>query len=132
MQDPGRINWLDKEIFTRHRKAYPIKLRATDEEDSHVDQTAGGDSGPLQSKAIFFDNKRMIDNDEMCDGLTLKWKRSVRTYYPETFTVRISEKRGKCYLSFKEYTASRCFILNYWRLNGHFRKSLLIRQIDIF
>ena len=99
------INWLDKEIFTRHRKAYPIKLRATDEEDSHVDQTAGGDSGPLQSKAIFFDNKRMIDNDEMCDGLTLKWKRSVRTYYPETFTVRISEKRGKCYLSFKEYTA---------------------------
>ena len=99
------INRQDKEIFTRKRNAYPVKLCATDEEDSHVDQAAGGDAGPLQSKAIFFDNKRMIDNDKTCDGLTLKWRRNTRTYYTETFTVRISEKKGKCNLSFKEYTA---------------------------
>lgn len=100
------INWPDKNIFTRDREAYPIKLCATDEEESHVDQTAGGDLGPLQSKAVFFDNKRMIENDQMCDGLTLKWKRKNRKYFSsETFTVRISEKKGKCYLSFKEYTA---------------------------
>lgn len=100
------INWPDKNIFTRNREAYPIKLCATDAEESHVDQTAGGDFGPLQSKEVFFDNKRMIENDQMCDGLTLKWKRRNRKYYSsETFTVRISEKKGKCYLSFKEYTA---------------------------
>lgn len=50
------INYRDKKIFTQDREAYPLKLNATDEEDSRVEQTAAQEE-PLQSKAIFFQRK---------------------------------------------------------------------------
>ena len=51
------ISYPDKKIFTKDRDAYPLKLNATDEEDSTVEQKSALEN-PLQSKGIFFDNKK--------------------------------------------------------------------------
>ena len=100
------ITWPDKNIFIKDREAYPTRLSATDEEDSRVDQSAATIDDPLQSKEVFFDNKRMLYNQKRCDGLTLVWTRKDRTYYSEpTYPVRFSEKGGACTLSFKKYVA---------------------------
>lgn len=53
------ISYPNKQIFIKDREAYPLKLNATDEEDSKVEQTAALEE-PLQSKAIFFDNKKNV------------------------------------------------------------------------
>ncbi len=100
------ITWPDKSVFSHDRDAYPIRLSATDEEESKVDQSSATSNEPLQSKEVFFDNKRMLENQRQCDNLTLIWKRTSRIYYSEsTFPVRLSEKGGKCTLSFKKYVA---------------------------
>lgn len=57
------ISYPDKSIFIKDREAYPLKLNATDEEDSKVEQTAAMEE-PLQSKAIFFDNKKMLQKSQ--------------------------------------------------------------------
>lgn len=51
------MTYPDKDIFINGRDAYPVKLDATDQQASRVQQTAGLEQ-PLQSKDIFFDNKR--------------------------------------------------------------------------
>lgn len=100
------INWEDKRIFITDREAYPIKLSATDEEESRVEQTSATDLDPLQSKEVFFDNKRMLCNNQLCDGITLMWKRRNRMYYSsDYFPVKLSERKGICTLTFKKYTA---------------------------
>lgn len=87
-----------------YRDAYPTRLSTTDEEESKIDQTSATIDDPLQSKEVFFDNKRMLNNQKQCDGLTLMWKRKNRTYYSaNSFPVRFSEKGGICTLSFKQY-----------------------------
>lgn len=97
------ITWPDKDIFIKDREAYPTRLSATDEENSRIDQTAATLDDPLQSKEVFFDNKRMLCDQKSCEGLTLVWKRKDRTYYEPSFPVRLSEKGGICTLSFKKY-----------------------------
>jgi len=100
------ITWPDKNIFIKDREAYPTRLSATDEEESKIDQSAATVDDPLQSKEVFFDNKRMLLNQKCCEGLTLVWKRKNRTYYGgPSFPVRFSEKDGVCTLSFKKYVA---------------------------
>lgn len=99
------ITWPDKGIFIKDREAYPTRLSATDEEESRIDQTAATIDDPLQSKEVFFDNKRMLSNQKSCEGLTLVWQRKDRTYYEPSFPVRFSEKGGVCILSFKKYVA---------------------------
>jgi hypothetical protein len=100
------ITWSDKNIFIKDREAYPTRLSATDEEESKIDQSAATIDDPLQSKEVFFDNKRMLQNQKRCEGLTLIWKRRDRTYYSDpAFPVRFSEKGGTCTLSFKKYVA---------------------------
>ena len=98
------ITWPNKDIFIKDRDAYPTRLSTTDEEESKIDQTSATIDDPLQSKEVFFDNKRMLYNQKRCDGLTLIWKRKNRTYYSTgSFPVRFSEKGGICTLSFKQY-----------------------------
>lgn len=99
------INWRDKDVFTKDRDAYSIKLSATDEEESKVEQTAALHD-PLQTKAIFFDNKKMLYKNRMCEGVTFMWKRSLKQNFPNKyFTVIISsDKEGKCVFKFREYT----------------------------
>lgn len=99
------INWRDKEIFIKDRNAYPIKLSATDEEESKVEQTAA-ELEPLQTKGLFFDNKRMLYKNKSCDGILFRWKRSNPiTGHKPMFPVKISVTgKGICTFKFTEYT----------------------------
>lgn len=53
------ISQPDKQIFTKDKEAYPVMLAAKDEEESFVKQEAALKE-PLQMKAVFYDNKKMI------------------------------------------------------------------------
>lgn len=99
------INWIDKEIFIKDRDAYPVKLSATDEEESKVEQTAALNE-PLQTKALFFDNKKMLYKNKSCDGITFRWKRiNIGAGQKERFRVRITvNQKGFCIFKFAEYT----------------------------
>lgn len=100
------INWSTKDIFIKDRDAYPVKLNATDEEESKVEQSAALRE-PLQTKAIFFDNKKMLYKSKRCDGVVFQWKRMNRLpTLKESFSVRISvDEKGNCNFKFPEYTA---------------------------
>lgn len=85
------------------RAAYPLKLNATDEEDSKVEQTAALEE-PLQSKAIFFDNKKMLQKSRACDGVTFMFARLNTMYCSRQFKVKIVVNKDYCMLKFTEYT----------------------------
>jgi hypothetical protein len=93
----------DKSIFTRGRDAYPLKIRATDEEDSKVEQTSAYEE-PLQSKAIFFDNKKMMQVSKCCDGVYFMFERSDHRFQRIRFQVNINASRMFCVLKFPQYT----------------------------
>ena len=97
---------LNKDIFIKDRVAYPVKLSATDEEESKVEQTAAAYE-PLQTKALFFDNKKMLYKNRSCDGIMLRWKRSCQmSGQTSQFTVKMSmNAKGLCIFKFAEYTA---------------------------
>ena len=96
------ISYPNKKIFIKDREAYPLKLNATDEEDSKVEQTAALEE-PLQSKAIFFDNKKMLQKSQACDGVTFMFARN-EMYCPKQFKVKIVVNKDYCILKFTEYT----------------------------
>lgn len=97
------ISYHNKKIFTLERDAFPLKLNATDEEESKVEQTAAMEE-PLQSKAIFFDNKKMLQKNQACDGVVFKFKRINTLYCSKWFKVKIIIKKDCCTLKFTEYT----------------------------
>lgn len=97
------ISYPNKQIFIKDRMAYPLKLNATDEEDSRVEQTAAMEE-PLQSKAIFFDNKKMLQKSQACDGVTFMVNRINSKYCTKQFKVKIIVNKDYCMLKFTEYT----------------------------
>lgn len=97
------ISYPNKQIFIKDREAYPLKLNATDEEDSKVEQTAALEE-PLQSKAIFFDNKKMLQKSRACDGVTFMFSRLNTMYCSRQFKVKIVVNKDYCMLKFTEYT----------------------------
>lgn len=97
------ISYPDKRIFTKNRSAYPLKLNATDEEESKVEQTAALEE-PLQSKAIFFDNKKMLQKSELCDSASFMFMRLNTLYCTQKFRVKIFTNKDFCTLKFTEYT----------------------------
>ena len=80
-----------------------LKLNATDEEDSKVEQTAALET-PLQSKAIFFDNKKMLQKSQSCDGVSFMFNRINTLYCTRQFKVKIVIYKDFCTLKFTEYT----------------------------
>lgn len=86
------ISYSKQAIFTQNRDAYPLKLNATDEEESRVEQTAAMEE-PLQSKAIFFDNKKMLQKNQVCDSVVFKFKRLNTLYCTKGFKVKIIIKK---------------------------------------
>lgn len=98
------ITYPNKKIFTQDRDAFPMKLNATDEEESKVEQTSAQED-PLQSKAVFFDNKKMLQKNHECDVVQFKFQRINSSYFEKWFKVRISVKNDICTLKFTEYTA---------------------------
>lgn len=97
------ISYPDKKIFTRDREAYPLSLNATDEEDSKVQQTSAMEE-PLQAKAIFFDNKKMLQKSQLCDSVYFMVQRINKQYCSQQFKVRIVIGKTSCTLKFTEYT----------------------------
>lgn len=97
------ISYPDKSIFTKGREAYPLRLVATDEEESKVEQIAGYEE-PLQSKAIFFDNKKMLQKSEVCDGITFCYTRINPLYFGKTFKVVMIAKPRYFMVKFPEFT----------------------------
>lgn len=103
------INYPDKSIFTKDRAAYPLRILATDDEESKVDQKACAEE-PLQSKAIFFDNKKMLQKTRTCERVVFKFKRKESMYFGEEFLITIKIKKESCYMKFTEYTAEEDII----------------------
>nr|DAI96732.1 MAG TPA: hypothetical protein [Caudoviricetes sp.] len=97
------ICWPDKSVFTLEREAYPLKIIATDEEDSHIEQASTAED-PLQSKAVFFDNKKMLQKNMKCDGVCFCYERLNGEYMNNKFKVRIIAKKDYCLIKFTEYT----------------------------
>jgi len=96
------ISYPDKSIFTEGRDAYPLKIIATDEEESHMEQAAGAEE-PLQAKAIFFDNKKMMQKSKLCDGFEFKFHKITPVKSDTDFRVGISAKKDYCLLKFSEF-----------------------------
>lgn len=90
------ISYPDKKIFTRDREAYPLKLSAKDDEDSKVEQTAALEE-PLQSKAVFFDNKKMMQRSRQCEEAVFIYKRNDSRYFGRSFKVSFASK-AKCFI----------------------------------
>jgi len=99
------ISTADKSIFIKDREAYPLKISATDDEDSKVEQTSALEQ-PLQSKAIFFDNKKMMQLSECCDGIVFMFQRLNSQYHArKDFPVKISAMKNECYIKLTQYTS---------------------------
>lgn len=97
------ISYVNKQIFIKDRDAYPLRLNATDEEESKVEQTAAMEE-PLQSKAIFFDNKKMLQKSKACDAVVFAFNRINPLYCPKKFKVKIFVNKDFCTFKFTEYT----------------------------
>lgn len=97
------ITYEDKSIFTKGKDAYPLRIAATDEEESKVDQKSAREH-PLQAKALFFDNKKMMQKNQICDGVVFKFRRKSKKYYEDEFKVKITVKNNCCHMKFFEYT----------------------------
>lgn len=59
---------------------------------------------PLQAKALFFDNKKMMQKNQICDGVVFKFRRKSKKYYEDEFKVKITVKNNCCHMKFFEYT----------------------------
>lgn len=111
------ISYPDKKIFTKDRDAYPLKLNATDEEDSTVEQKSALEN-PLQSKGIFFDNKKMLQKSQSCDGALFMFNRRNTLYCSRQFKVRVVIDKDYCTLKFTEYTMEEDIIYVLFSLIG--------------
>lgn len=98
------INWKNKKDFKNDREAFPVKLIATDDEESKVEQESKSREA-LQTKEIFFDNKKRLYTNKKCDGAEFEWTRKNKGYFEsEYFNVSFVIKKGKCIIKFREYT----------------------------
>lgn len=97
------INYKDKQIFTNDRYGYPIKISATDEDSSSIEEASLEDK-PLQCTPIFFDNKKIIQKQKKCDNLIMVFKRIPKTYFTnKTFQAIIEVKKGSMQIDFRKY-----------------------------
>lgn len=97
------VSYSDKSIFTANRDAYPLRISATDDEESKLEQKAANED-PLQSKAVFFDNKKLLQKSQLCDGVWFRFIRQSPKYFGKAFNVRISTKNDYCFIKFTEFT----------------------------
>lgn len=96
------ISRVDTEIFIRNKRMYPIRLVASDEDTSKVDQISA-EKAPLQAKPMFFNNKSMIFKNRKCDGIMFSVEKENNNTKHNRFCVKIIEKKGYCVVSWPEY-----------------------------
>lgn len=87
-------------IFTKGKNGYPIKMSATDNDASKVKEAAAVDK-PLQTRAIFFDNKRILQNSQSCDDVVFKFK---HVNDQDEFKVSFMINKFALIMKFVEYT----------------------------
>ncbi|NFF11875.1 hypothetical protein FDA95_06480 [Clostridium botulinum] len=93
----------DKDIFIKDKDGYPIKLIATDSDDTKVEETSA-DMEPLQTKPSFFDHKKILQREKLCDGMSLAFSREETLYYGEKpFLAIIFYKNGFGVTNFPQY-----------------------------
>ena len=92
----------DTNIFVSDRKIYPIRLIASDEDTSKVDQTSAA-KAPLQSKPIFYNNKSMIFKNKKCDGIMFSIEKENATTKRNRYCANIVERKGFGVISWQEY-----------------------------
>lgn len=92
----------DLSLFIKDKKMYPIRLIASDEDTSKVDQTSAAKQ-PLQSKTIFFNNKSMIFKNKKCDGIMFSVEKENDTTKRNRYYAYIMERKGFCVISWQEY-----------------------------
>lgn len=93
----------DKTIFINDRDGYPIKLIATDSEDTRVEETSAK-AEPLQTKESYFDHKKILQREKVCDGISMAFKRKDSTYYGNLpYLAVMYYKRGFGIVKFPEY-----------------------------
>ncbi len=100
------INYSDIDVFKRGKVAYPIRLSATDEEETKVETTTARFE-PLQTKEAFFASKKILYSQQSCDGLTIMWKRKSKDFFPDVeipIKIKVATS-GECVISFRKYTA---------------------------
>ncbi|MEG1142458.1 MAG: hypothetical protein RSE41_08475 [Clostridia bacterium] len=97
------LSEMDENIFKYSKEGYPIKLSATDVEETKVEEVSS-DKTPLQKKSSFFDHKKIIIKQKSCDGMTLAYKRRDDRYFgKELFAVDFYYKKGNGIVNFPEY-----------------------------
>ena len=88
------ISYPDKTIFTNGKFGYPVKLIATDSEDTRLEGTASN-LEPFQTKAAFFDYKKNIITQECCDTISLAVHRKITKYFSKKPFIILMETKGK-------------------------------------
>ncbi|MFR9290967.1 MAG: hypothetical protein ACLVL6_14485 [Clostridium paraputrificum] len=98
------ISYPDKSIFKKESFAYPIKLIATDSEDTKLEETTSNFE-PLQEKGAFYDHKKIIMDEKSCDGMYLAvWREDNKYYGKEPFVVKCTyNNKGFARIRFDEY-----------------------------
>lgn len=97
------ITYPDKEIFITDRDAYPIKFAAEDNEFTKIQESSSAEE-PLQRKKAFFDSKKAIYSDGLCDKICLCHKSEKEKYYGEkTFNVAIYLSVCDCVVKFNRF-----------------------------
>lgn len=97
------INYEDTSIFTQGKPAYPVRISIRDAELSTVNERSS-EIDPIQTKAVFFDNKRSSNIEKACTAMSLCFQRIARTYYTTShYLVALSTVSGFCVGEFPHY-----------------------------
>ena len=97
------ISYPDKDIFTENSFAFPVKLSATDSEDTKIEESSSNYE-PLQTKGAFYDHKKIIMAEEVCDGMRIAVKRLDKKYYgAEPFIAKLDYIKGFARIRIEEY-----------------------------
>lgn len=93
----------NKEIFIKDKDGYPVKLIATDSEDTRIEEISAKRE-PLQTKSSYFDHKKILQKEQLCDGMSLAFNRIDNMYYgKDPFLVILYYKKGFGVVKFQEY-----------------------------
>ncbi|MHC1723022.1 MAG: hypothetical protein AB9836_07470 [Aminipila sp.] len=90
-------------IFEDDREGYPIDIATTDHEKCKMRESSS-DKSPLQTKELYFDNKKSLKRQKACDTVRLYYNRIDKKYYgSEPFFLVLDVDSGFLRISFRQY-----------------------------
>ena len=75
------INGDNRDIFTKDRSAYLIKISSNDENELTTIDAKSSKLIPLQTTEAFFDSKKSVMQGKICKNLSMVFKRKDETYF---------------------------------------------------